>query len=102
MATGRLAGTGIKLKGKLTFEVDREIDPSLLASLLQNNPSTLNSVPSQNATSSLESLLPLFPQSYLSSGQQVKGKSRKLNYQSPDIYPTSAGMINKGEAGTIY
>jgi len=102
MATGRLAGTGLKLKGKLTLEIDREIDPSFLASLLQGNSSTSSFTPAQTPSSSLESLLPLFPQSYLSNGQQVKGGSRKFNYRSPDIYPTSAGMVNKGEATTLY
>ena len=100
---GRLAG--IKLKGKLTLEIDKEVDWPLLAVLLQDGCSsstpTSNSASSPSPTSSLESLLPLFPQAYLPSPSQ-KGRSKKFNYQSPDRYPVSGGLINKGEGVTLY
>ena len=94
---GRLAGTGIKLKGKLTLEFDKDIDPSQFASLLGQG---VNQV---GQSSSLDSRFPLFPQSYLSSHSGVNGgRGHKFNYRSPDVYPTAAGMVNKGESVTVY
>ena len=91
---GRLAGTGVKLRGKLTLEFDKEVDlESLLPLLSQSQP--------QPQQTGLESLSPLFPQPYLSSPSQ-KGRSKKFNYQSPDRYPVSGGLINKGEGVTLY
>ncbi len=92
---GRLAGTGIKLKGTLTLEFDKDVDVNQLIPLL----SQFQSQP-QPQSSNLESLLPLFPQPYLSSPSEKRGN--KIGYQSPDRYPVSGGLFNKGEGVTAY
>ena len=97
---GRLAG-GVKLKGKLTLEFDKELDlESLLPLLTQSQPQPF---PTPQAQTSLESLLPLFPQPYLlPPSERSRGRSRKFDYQSPDKYPVSGGLINKGEGVSVY
>lgn len=96
---GRLAGTGVKLKGKLTLEFDKDVDLESLLPLLTSQPNS----PPIPAPTNLESLLPLFPQPYLSSPSSTgQRQNRKFNYQSPDRYPVSGGLINKGEGVSQY
>ena len=85
----RVAGSGIRIKGKLTLEVDQEVDPQLLATLFQSNQSSQEmppflSQPQSGAT----------PPALLSSAR-TSGQKRS----NPNVYPVSGGLMSYSEGG---
>ena len=78
----RVAGSGIRIKGKLTLEVDHEIDPQLLATLLQSNQQSQNQFLTQPQSGAI-------PPAMLSS---PGSSAQKLS--NPNVYPVSGGLMS--------